>query len=84
MAAAIDEPEVQETVLEEGWSVLRKLRLARGEIALVAVNDGFDWKATVEGPPMFSGLEFHGALPKLALDHAEAFVRRMIQPPEGP
>jgi hypothetical protein len=71
---------VSETVLEDGLSVLRTLRVPEGEIALVAVNQGVDWKVTVEGPAPFLGLEFHGPLPKEALDNAESFVRRLIGP----
>ena len=69
-----------ESVLEDGFSVLRMLHLPGGEIALVAVHQGADWKVTVEGEGPFQGLEFHGPLPKRALDNAESFVRRLIGP----
>ncbi len=70
-----------ERVIEDGLSVLRTLRVPNGEIALVAVNQGADWTVTVEGPGPFLGLEFHGPVPKEALDQAESFVRRLIGPP---
>jgi hypothetical protein len=69
-----------ETVLEDGLSVLRTLRVPDGEIALVAVHHGAHWTVTVEGPGPFLGLEFHAPLPKEALDNAESFVRRLIGP----
>lgn len=73
--------EASDVVVEEGWSVLRTLNLHEGEITLVAVKEGSGWKATVEGSPSFQGLEFHGRMPKVALDQAESFVRRLLAPP---
>jgi hypothetical protein len=68
-----------ESVLDDGM-VQRMVQAPSGEIALVAVQHGGDWKVTVEGAGPFRGLEFHGPLPKTALDLAESFVRRLIQP----
>lgn len=69
---------VVDTVAEEGWGVLRTVRLPEGEITLVAVDAGYGWKATVEALPSFAGLEFYALFPNDALDQAEAFVRRLI------
>ncbi len=63
---------------EGGWSVVRTLRVPGGEIRIVAVQEGYGWKATVDAPPDLRQLEFHGLFPKLALDQAEKFVRRRI------
>ena len=46
------------------------------------MNQGGGWTVTVEGPGPFLGLEFHGPVPKEALDRAESFVRRLIAPPQ--
>ncbi len=63
---------------EGGWSVVRTLRVPTGEIRIVAVQEGYGWKATVDAPSDLCRLEFHGLFPKLALDQAEEFVRRRI------
>lgn len=64
------------------WSVVRKVRLPDTEIVLVAVSDGKGWRVRAEGSALFQAMEFHGPLPKIALDQAESFVRRlMIAPP---
>ncbi len=68
-----------EMVIQEGWSILRTLHFTKNDIHLVALNAGRGWKATVEGSPICERLEFHGLMPKTALDCAEAFVRRLTE-----
>jgi hypothetical protein len=67
---------------DDPWSVRRTFRVARGEVTLVASQEGRSWKVTAEevASPALAGLEFHGALPEIALDQAEAFVRRVLEP----
>ncbi len=67
---------------DDPWSVRRTFRVARGEVTLVASQEGRSWKVTVvaEDNPALAGLEFHGALPEIALDQAEAFIRRVLEP----
>jgi uncharacterized protein YpbB len=78
MTAHVD---IQEDEGQCEWTVLRKLELPEGSVSLVAVSDGNSWKVTAEGSDLFQGLEFFGPLPKLALDHAENFVRRLMRAP---
>lgn len=56
---------------------VRIIRLAEQEIKLVALREMSGWSAVVEAPSSFPELAFHGRLPKIALDQAEAFVRRV-------
>jgi hypothetical protein len=67
-----------DVVLDGGWSVVRTIRIPGGEIRIVAVEEGYGWKATVDAPSDLSRLEFHGLFPKLALDQAEGFIRKRI------
>ncbi len=79
-AAAVEDHRAAEgdVVGEGGWSVVRTLRVPGGEIRIVAVEEGYGWKATIDAPSYLSRLEFHGLFPKLALEKAEEFVRRRI------
>jgi hypothetical protein len=80
MTAHVDAQEIDG---QGEWTVLRKLEFPDGSISLVAVSDGNGWKATAEGSAQFQGLEFFGPLPKVALDHAETFVRRLMSAPSS-
>ena len=75
--------EIQESNGQEEWAVLRKLETQGGTITLTAVSDGNGWKAIAEGSMLFRGLEFSGPLPKMALDQAENFVRRLMKAPSA-
>lgn len=80
MTAHVD---IQEDEGRGDWTVLRRLESPEGTISLVAVSDGNGWKVSVEGSVLFQGLEFFGPLPKVALDHAETFVRRLSKAPSA-
>jgi len=75
--------EIEESYSQGDWTVLRKLETHCGTITMIAVSDGKGWKATAEGSMLFRGLEFFGPIPKMALDQAENFVRRLTKAPSA-
>lgn len=68
--------DLTDVLLEEAWSVQRTVKLSGGDVTLVAIQEGYGWKASIVSPALFDRLEFHALFPKGALDTAEAFVRR--------